>query len=124
MRRRAFVAAALTTPPLARDLARLLRASAPVDGIRITSPNGAVELQLLPALGPRVTYGVTFRSRPVIDASPLGVLVDGVDLGQGVEAGKVESYRPNEDHDWRGGHSQATNRFNRPRARPRHRATR
>ena len=124
MRRRAFVAAALSTPPLARDLARLLRARAPVDGIRITSPNGAVELQLLPALGPRVTYGVTFRSRPVIEASPLGVLVDGVDLGQGVEAGKVESYRANEHYDWRGVHSQATNRFNGARVALRHAATR
>ncbi len=124
MRRRVFVAAALSTPPLARDLARLLRARAPVDGIRITSPNGAVELQLLPALGPRVTYGVTFRSRPVIEASPLGVLVDGVDLGQGVEAGKVESYRANEHYDWRGVHSQATNRFNGARVALRHAATR
>ena len=124
MRRRAFVAAALSTPPLARDLARLLRARAPVDGIRIISPNGAVELQLLPALGPRVTYGVTSRSRPVIEASPLGVLVDGVDLGQGVEAGKVESYRANEHYDWRGVHSQATNRFNGARVALRHVATR
>ena len=124
MRRRAFVAAALTTPPLARDLARLLRASAPVDGIRIASPNGAVELQLRPALGPRVTYGVTFRTRPVIEASPLGVLVDGVDLGQGVEAGKVESYRANEHYDWRGVHSRATNRFNGARVALRHAATR
>ena len=124
MRRRAFVAAALSTPSLARDLARLLRARAPVDGIRITSPNGAVELQLLPALGPRVTYGVTFRSRSVIEASPLGVLVDGVDLGQGVEAGKVGSYRANEHYDWRGVHSQATNRFNGARVALRHAATR
>ncbi len=124
MRRRAFVAAALSTPPLARDLARLLRARAPVDGIRIASPNGAVELQLLPALGPRVTYGVTSRSRPVIEASPLGVLVDGVDLGQGVEAGKVESYRANEHYDWRGVHSRATNRFNGARVALRHAATR
>src|SRR2546429_2435789 len=108
MRRRAFVAAALSTPPLARDLARLLRPPAPGDGIRITSPNGAVELQLLPATQPRATYGVTFRSRPVIEPSPLGVLVDGVDLGQGVEAGKVESYRANGHYDWRGVHSGAT----------------
>jgi len=124
MRRRAFVAAALSTPPLARDLARLLRPRAPDDGIRITSPNGAVELQLLPALGPRVTYGVTFQSRPVIEPSPLGVLVDGVDLGQAVEVGKVESYRANEHYDWRGVHSQATNRFNGARIALRHAATR
>ena len=124
MRRRAFVAAALSTPPLARDLARLLRPHASGDGIRITSPNGAVEFQLLPALGPRVTYGVTFRSRPVIEASPLGVLIDGADLGQGVEAGKVESYHANEHYAWRGVHSQATNRFDGARIALRHAATR
>jgi len=124
MRRRAFVAAALSTPPLARDLARLLRPRASGDGIRITSPNGAVELQLVPALGPRVTYGVTFRSRPVIEPSPLGVLVDGVDLGQGVAAGQVESYHANEHYAWRGVHSQATNRFNGARIALRHAASR
>src|SRR5213079_962233 len=112
MQRRDFVAAALSTPPLARDLARLLRPPAPGDAVRIASPNGAIELQLLPALGAGVTYGVTFRSRPVIASSSLGILVDGVDLGQGVEAGKVESYRANERYACRGVHSQATNRFN------------
>ena len=90
MRRRTFVAAALSTPPLARDLARLLRPPASSDAIRVTSPNGAIEIALLPADGSRLTYGVTFRNRPVIEASPLGILVDGVDLGQGVEAGKVD----------------------------------
>ena len=124
MRRRDFVAAALSTPPLARDLARLVRPPAPGDALRITSPNGAVELQLLPATGPRLTYGVTFRSRPVIESSSLGILVDGVDLGQGVEAGTVESYRANERYACRGVHSQATNRFNGARITLRHAASR
>src|SRR5947208_3695616 len=123
MRRRTFVAAALSTPPLARDLARLLRPPASSDAIRVTSPNGAIEIALLPADGSRLTYGVTFRNRPVIEASPLGILVDGVDLGQGVEAGKVESYGANEDYASRGVHSQATNRFNGARIALRHSAS-
>jgi len=123
MRRRTFVAAALSTPPLARDLARLLRPPASSDAIRVTSPNGAIEIALLPADGSRLTYGVTFRNRPVIEASPLGILVDGVDLGQGVEAGKVESYRANEHYASRGVHSQATNRFNGARIALRHSAS-
>ena len=123
MRRRTFVAAALSTPPLARDLARLLRPPASSDAIRVTSPNGAIEIALLPADGSRLTYGVTFRNRPVIEVSPLGILVDGVDLGQGVEAGKVESYRANEHYPSRGVHSQATNRFNGARIALRHSAS-
>ena len=123
MRRRTFVAAALSTPPLARDLARLLRPPASSDAIRVTSPNGAIEIALLPADGSRLTYGVTFRNRPVIEASPLGILVDGVDLGQGVEAGKVESYGANEHYASRGVHSQATNRFNGARIALRHSAS-
>ena len=123
MRRRTFVAAALSTPPLARDLARLLRPPASSDAIRVTSPNGAIEIALLPAVGSRLTYGVTFRNRPVIEVSPLGILVDGVDLGQGVEAGKVESYGANEHYASRGVHSQATNRFNGARIALRHSAS-
>src|SRR5256886_8231653 len=123
MRRRTFVAAALSTPPLARDLARLLRPPASSDAIRVTSPNGAIEIALLPAVGSRLTYGVPFRNRPVIEVSPLGILVDGVDVGQGVEAGQVESYGANEDYASRGVHSQASYRFNGARIALRHSAS-
>src|SRR5438094_4896803 len=97
MRRREFVAAALAVPvapALARDVARLV--PAPRDAIRIASPNGSVEFELRHAVGPRLSYGVTFRNQRVIEPSPLGIVVDGVDLGQGVEAGTVESYYGNE----------------------------
>ena len=60
----------------------------------------------------------------MIASSSLGILVDGVDLGQGVEAGKVESYRANERYACRGVHSQAINRFNGARIALRHVATR
>src|SRR5438034_887500 len=124
MRRREFVAAALAVPvapALARDVARLV--PAPRDAIRIASPNGSVEFELRHAVGPRLSYGVTFRNQRVIEPSPLGIVVDGVDLGQGVEAGTVESYYGNERYPWRGVHAEAINRFKGARIAVRHTAS-
>src|SRR5947208_11678979 len=92
MRRREFVAAALAVPvapALARDVARLV--PAPRDAIRIASPNGSVEFELRHAVGPRLSYAVTFRNPRAIEPSPLGIVADGVDLGHGVEAGTAGS---------------------------------
>src|SRR5438034_887502 len=124
MRRREFVAAALAVPvapALARDVARLV--PAPRDAIRIASPNGSVEFELRHAVGPRLSYGVTFRNQRVIEPSPLGIVVDGVDLGQGVEAGTVETYYGNERYPWRGVHAEAINRFKGARIAVRHTAS-
>jgi len=35
-------------------------------------------------------YSVTFREKSVIETSALGISVDGVKLGEGVEIGKAE----------------------------------
>jgi alpha-glucosidase len=78
----------------------------------VTSPDGRVVFQLLTRERGRVSYRVTFRRQPVIEASALGIVVDGVDLGQGVEAGKVDRYRLNERYAWRGVHPEAVNRAN------------
>src|SRR5262245_29179885 len=104
--RRRFLSTALAAPILATEL------SAPFQSndIIVASPDGKIRFELLPRKQARLTYRVTFRNRAVIEASPLGIVIDGVDLGRGVEVGKVERYRLNERYAWRGVHSKAVNR--------------
>jgi alpha-glucosidase len=104
MERREFLATALAAP----GLARLARGSA--DAVRVSSPNGAVEIQVS-ADATRLIYGVTFRGRPVIDSSPLGILVDGANLGEEVVLGNVASYHGDDHFPTRGVHAEAAERF-------------
>src|SRR2546429_9141964 len=99
--RRAFLSAALAAPvapALAADIWKKWRTGNPDDTLAISSPNGTVEFRVLPGneRPPRLHFDITFRSRPVIEASPLSMVVDGVDLGQGVAVGKVERYDANQ----------------------------
>ena len=98
----AALSSAVYLPP--RILAR--------DEVEVASPDGRVRFQLFWRDQPRLTYTVSFGNRPAIERSPLGMILDGVDLGQGVELGRVESYRVKERYPWRGVHSQAVNQCN------------
>ena len=49
----------------------------------VTSPNGEVTFQLLDQDPERLQYQVLLGSEIVIEPSRLGILIDGVDLGQG-----------------------------------------
>jgi alpha-glucosidase len=77
----------------------------------VVSPDGRLKLTIVVAKG-RLQYDVTFRGAAVIESSPLGLLVDGVDLGQGVEVDRVEQENANETYPWRGVHSVAMNHYN------------
>jgi alpha-glucosidase len=115
--RREFVAAALATPAIASTL---LGRAAAADGARVTSPDGGVELRVLADDPSRLRWAVSFRGRPVLDPSPLGIVVDGVDLGAGATAGRADAYRADERFPWRGVHSTATNRYRGARLALRH----
>jgi len=78
--------------------------------VTVQSPNGKIRL-IVQEQG-RLDYHVLFANRPVIETSPLGISVDGVDLGRSVRLGKVERYQTNESYAWRGGHSAAVDRSN------------
>ncbi len=75
----------------------------------LASPNGHVQFRLVQE-GGRLSYSVTFNTQSVIETSPLGIVVDGVNLAQGVQVGKTDRYRLNETYPWRGVHSTAVNR--------------
>jgi alpha-glucosidase len=81
------------------------------DEVSVLSPNKSVQLKVLPHEG-RLHYAVTFKNRPVIETSPLGFTVDGVDLTAGAEFGEAKTYQVNETYPYRGVHSRATNRCN------------
>ncbi|HEV8265129.1 MAG TPA: glycoside hydrolase family 97 catalytic domain-containing protein [Gemmatimonadales bacterium] len=115
MQRREFLAAALA--------AHVLPLHARADSTRVASPNGAIAFQLLHYGSAPLRYAVTFRDQPVIEPSPLTMLVDGVDLGQGAQVIKVESYQGNEHYAWRGVHSEAHGRFKGARIALRHLAS-
>ena len=104
MERREFLATTVAAPALFR-LAR-----GPADAIRVSSPNGAVQVQVS-ADAARLIYSVTFRGGPVIETSPLGILVDGANLGEEVALGKVEPYDGTDRFASRGVHAEAIERF-------------
>ena len=124
--RRDFLSAALAAPvapALARDVWKAWRVRDPGDAPGVSSPDGRVEFRLLPGAESRLRFGITFGNRPVIEPSPLSLVVDGVDVGQGVEVGNVERYETNQRYAWRGVHSEAINRCKGARIALRHTAS-
>src|SRR5713226_4876870 len=83
-----------------------------LDDIGIASPGGNVQLAILLRDNGRLSYGISFKQRPVVEMSPMGIVVDDVDLGQGVAVEKVDRYRLREAYSWRGVHSKAMNHCN------------
>ena len=60
----------------------------------VTSPNGKVAAQV-GVSGGRIVLSVRRNGKTVLEPSPLGVTVDGVDLGDNVEPGTPETYTTN-----------------------------
>lgn len=100
--RREFLAAALAAPLLATPV-RL--------AVRVESPNGGIALHMDVRDG-QLSYDISFRRRPVLEPSPITVLVDNRNLCQDAEIASMERYRLDERYPWRGVHSKAVNRCN------------
>lgn len=89
-----------------------LAASVPSsEDVRVASPDGRVAFRLA-AAGGALEYTVTFREAPMIEASPIGITLDGVNLAQGATIGAVERYTVDETYPWLGGKSTVTNKAN------------
>jgi alpha-glucosidase len=89
--------------------------------VTVASPDGRVALRLQPGGQGRLEYSVTFRSKPVMETSAIGIIVDRVDLAQGAEIGKAEPYQVREAYPWYGVHSTATDNCNGARVEVTHR---
>jgi alpha-glucosidase len=106
--RRSFLSAALAAPVIVAGLPALSR----TNDVKVSSPNGKVQFQLVAQDPKGLSYRVTFKSNPIIDPAQLGIIIDDVDLGKNAEVVKVETYRINETYQSLGIHSRALNRCN------------
>ncbi len=106
--RRTFLSAALATPAIVAGLPATFRSN----DVKVSSPNGHVQFQLVARDPKELSYRVTFKNKPVIDLAQLAIIIDGVDLGRNAEVGKAEIYRTDERYQSRGVHSRARNRCN------------
>ena len=79
--------------------------------IVVASPDGAVKFSLK-ADEQGLNYSVDFRDKPVIENSPIVVLLDGTVLTDGVQAGAVQRSSIDETYPYRGVHSKAINHCN------------
>src|SRR5262245_9379606 len=101
--RRAFISYALAWPLTSFSSTANPRSSSAVSRARIMSPSSNLQLEVLLSGSPsRLSYRITFRNKPTIETSMMGIIVDGVDLGLGVEIGAIERYRVSERYAWRG----------------------
>ena len=90
--------------------------------VEIKGPNDRIRFDLISGEG-HLAYAIGMADRPVIAQSPLGIVVDGVDLGRFAQLGEVESYGFEETYATRGVHSRAVNHFKGARVRARHAET-
>ena len=79
--------------------------------IEIESPSGNIRVEVGTTSSQRLIYQVFFEEQQVIDTSSLGMIVDGKDLGQGVEFGEPDYQEVNKTYTTRGDHHTAINHF-------------
>jgi alpha-glucosidase len=82
------------------------RAAEKAREVRVEGPRRATAVVVRVESG-RLRWNASLRGRPVIEDSPLGIVVDGVDLGEGAVLGRTNRYRAAERFPWRGVHSEA-----------------
>lgn len=75
----------------------------------LTSPGGTLAGRVDADPQGRLTWSLERAGRAVIEPSPLGITVNGADLGSGVTVGEPEIRVINEPYPWRGVKNQATN---------------
>jgi alpha-glucosidase len=117
--RREFVALAVATPFMAAGLSPLGRAKA--DSLKISSPNGKIQFAFVRDV-PYSVVSLIFRGSHVLSAR-LGLVIDDVDVGQGIVIDRSERFKLNESYATRGVHSTAKNYCNGARVSVTHPAT-
>ncbi|MBV9865427.1 MAG: glycoside hydrolase family 97 catalytic domain-containing protein [Abitibacteriaceae bacterium] len=77
----------------------------------IVSPNGQVQARVF-LQGGQLSYAVTFRTKPVIEVSPIRITIAGQDLTSNVAVSLTQPYQVQESFPWYGSHALATNHCN------------
>src|SRR5689334_1282661 len=78
----------------------------------VRSPNGEIVFHLHVQREGPLQYEVTFRGRPVIERSRVGILIDGVDLDTNAQVERADRYEIDQKNATRGVHSMAANHCN------------
>ena len=76
--------------------------------LELESPDGTVSARIDTAFNLEIKRS----GKLVLPASPIGIIVNGSELGQGVEILATEPYRINENYPWNGNHSEVQNQCN------------
>lgn len=80
--------------------------------VSLTSPSGAITLNVRVDADRRAVYDVALNARPVVESSSLGIVIDGRNLADAAAIAKAEPYRIDERYPWVGVHATAVNRCN------------
>lgn len=80
--------------------------------ITVKSPNNNIISTFATDNTGHLSYSVTFKGKTVILPSPIGIVVDSVDLGKNAKTGKVKTQKINESYTTRGVHTNAINSCN------------
>jgi alpha-glucosidase len=80
--------------------------------ITVAGPNSAIKLDLSLRSENRLSYRITMNGHPVIELSRAGIIVDGVNLGDGTSVSGIERTKQDERYRTRGVHAIAVNRYN------------
>ena len=91
--------------------------------VTLTSPQGEIRAEIRVGDDGHLGYSVQRGGEPVITSSRLGAIVDGVDLGAGVQLGNVEPYARDVTFPTRGVHALAHDRSRGLRIRVTHAAS-
>ncbi len=90
----------------------------------IKSPDQRVAFHLSTNTGHHLQYKLTFKNRTIVDPSPLGVVLNGSDMGEEVELkGETKRTQTRETYPWRGVRSKAVNHCNGMKVNVKHRET-
>ncbi|MFO7936769.1 MAG: glycoside hydrolase family 97 catalytic domain-containing protein [Kiritimatiellia bacterium] len=83
-----------------------------VRGIEMESPDSRVKADFYADKTGQLFYRISFRGRDVIETSPLGIKVDGVNLGKHSAVAEPVVFRQDSEYAVRGNHTRARNRYN------------
>mgnify|MGYP000886290607 CR=1 FL=1 len=83
----------------------------PFKGATVKGPDGAVAAVVAADASGRLTWQVLLKKKEVLPPSPLGVTIEGKDLGLGVTLGSPATRNVEERYAVRGLHDEALNRF-------------
>ena len=77
--------------------------------VDLASPDGKVRFEFRTNQESPSIFQITFNGKAIIERSPFGIILDGVDLSHGNVVAKAERYEVKEHYPWRGIHARATN---------------